>query len=291
MNYYTSLINNILDYIEENIHERLYLEDIARHFSISRHHFNRMFKVVSGMTLKQYILGRKLTEALIYISEKNSSILDASIEFGFEYPEVFSRAFKKRFGTAPSNCIGINIKNNMVDKIHLVDRNIINFKGMLTIKGHYKYLDETALLGISLKVDSNSVDFKPRLKGAGENFVELASGSNLDKERLYAIVSCHETDNGEYTVFYGMRNSSLEASADLSRFHIPTGWYASFIYKGDMFDIREVFIDDLYRWIMINEVQLNPNGIGMINIFEKDYAETSEVQILVPVKRNKIQQD
>jgi AraC family transcriptional regulator len=52
-----------------------------------------------------------------------------------------------------------------------------------------------------------------------------------------------------------------------------------------MFDIREAFVDDLYRWVMVKEIQLNPNGVGMMNIYEKDYASTGNVQIYVPIKQ------
>jgi len=59
----------------------------------------------------------------------------------------------------------------------------------------------------------------------------------------------------------------------------------SFNYQGDMFNIREAFIDDLYRWIMVKEAELNPNGVGMLNIYENSYPRNNSVQILIPVKR------
>ena len=52
-----------------------------------------------------------------------------------------------------------------------------------------------------------------------------------------------------------------------------------------MFDIREVFIDDLYKWIMVKEVEICPNGIGMLNIYENSYPANSGVHILVPLKK------
>jgi AraC family transcriptional regulator len=282
MNYYTSLINNILEYIEENIHEKLSLNDIGVHFGISKYHFNRMFRTVSGITLKQYISARKLTESVKYIYKNDASIMDAAMEFGFEYPEVFSRAFKKQFGVSPSKFSTKNIEYKMVDRIHLVDRNIINVKGKLSLKGRIEHLDDTMLQGISLDVDSSSPDFQPRLKAAGEKFITQVSVLNgLNNFKLYALVNCHEKDNGEYTVFYGM-DLQADAAGFVKR-AIPEGWYARFMYTGDMFQIRETFEDDLYRWIIINEIQLNPNGIGMINIFDEDYSSTSEVKILVPV--------
>ncbi|MFZ5967322.1 MAG: helix-turn-helix domain-containing protein [Bacillota bacterium] len=286
MNLYVHLINETIDYIEDNIHEKISLEDIAAHFCVSKFHFNRMFKTVSGMTLKQYTLGRKLTQALRCLTETSISVIDAAYDFGFESPEVFSRAFKKQFGVPPSVCRREKLDVHMVEKASVVERDIINYKGMLTLSGTDIYLNELHLEGIYIEVDVNSEQFKPLMQSTVAEFLEASQKSSwLDHERLYTVVNCHEKDNGEYTVFYGMKGKATGQETSFKTRIVPQGWYARFIYGGDMFDIRETFIDDLYRWIMVKEVELNPNGVGMLNLFEEDYLETSEVQILVPIKK------
>ena len=52
-----------------------------------------------------------------------------------------------------------------------------------------------------------------------------------------------------------------------------------------MFNIKEVFIDDLYKWIMVKEAEIKPNGIGMLNIYENNYLANTQVHILVPLKK------
>ena len=98
MNSYINLINKTIDYIEENIFERLNLSDISKQAYLSEYHFERLFKVIVGKSLKQYVLGRKLTMALDRLNNTNDPIINIAMDFGFEYPEVFSRAFKKQFG-------------------------------------------------------------------------------------------------------------------------------------------------------------------------------------------------
>ena len=49
-------------------------------------------------------------------------------------------------------------------------------------------------------------------------------------------------------------------------YEVITGWYVDFIYSGNMFDIKEVFINDLYKWILVKDAEINMNGIGMLNI-------------------------
>lgn len=280
MNFYVSLINSTIDYIEENIGERLMLEDISKHFCVSEFHFNRMFKTVTGKTLKQYILGRKLTRAFERLSATEESVIDIAYAFGFEYPEVFSRAFKKQFGVSPNLCRTEKPQLDLVKKAAAVERQIVSYQGSLTLKGNFEYLEELHLEGLYVEVDANSNEFEPKLKAAADAFLREAR----KPERFYTVVNCHGEDNGEYTVFYGSEgNVDRKETAFRGRI-VPAGWYASFMYCGDMFDIREAFIDDLYRWVMVREVELNPNGVGMLNIFEQDYPGTGSVQILVPVK-------
>lgn len=286
VNYYVRLINQTIDYIENHLTEKIGLEEIAEYFHVSKFHFNRMFKTVAGMTLKQYILGRKLTEALGYLTEINESVIDATYHFGFEYPEVFSRAFKKQFGISPSGCRTKKIGGELVKKARIVERDIVNYKGTLTINGVSTYLDGLDLEGIYIEVNVNSEDFASTMQSTAEQFLAAAMETKeLDHERLYTVVNCHGEDHGAYTVFYGMQSIAKGENSNFQRRAVPQGWYERFIYVGDMFEIRESFVDDLYRWIIIKEIELNPNGVGMLNIYEHDYEKTKEVQIYVPIKK------
>jgi AraC family transcriptional regulator len=156
------------------------------------------------------------------------------------------------------------------------------------MRGTFERLKELQLVGIYVEVDSNSSAFQPTLRTAGDTFLREAQKVDcLTQDKLYTVVNCHEVDNGEYTVFYGMEGLADNQKSVFNTRLVPEGWYAKFIYRGDMFNIREAFIDDLYRWVMVKEIELNPNGVGMLNIYEKDYDATGHVQILVPVKAPK----
>ncbi|WP_432661960.1 AraC family transcriptional regulator [Wukongibacter baidiensis] len=288
MNLYISLINNTIEYIEENIHERLTLEDISRRFCVSEFHFNRMFKTVVGKTLKQYILGRKLTLAYHRLRKCDNSIIDIAYDIGFQYPEVFSRAFKKQFGISPSACRDREIDIDLVEKAIVIERDIINYKGVLTLKGVYEYLNDLYLKGTYLEVDLNKDRFEMLMKSTGTTFLEESEKVNyLDHERFYTVVNCHGDESGKYTIFYGKEAHTHSGESIFQSRIVPEGWYAKFLYNGNMFDIRETFTDDLYRWIMLKEIEFNPNGVGMVNIYGNDYSGDGNVQILVPIKKSK----
>jgi AraC family transcriptional regulator len=286
MNLYVDLINSTIEYIEEKIYDRLSLEEISRNFCISEFHFNRMFKTVTGKTLKQYILGRKLSLAFKKLSTTDKSVIDIAYDFGFEYPEVFSRAFKKQFGISPSGCRNFIINTKLVDKATVVDRDIVNYKGSLALKGSLRHMEKLNLQGICFETDVNSTGFESLMKSKWDEFLKLIDkNACFGFERTYSAVKCSGEDNGEYTVFYGFEGE-VNCKGEFMMHTIPEGCYASFIYKGSMFDIRETFVDDLYRWIMVHEIELDSSSIGMLNIYEKDYLKTESVEILVSVKEH-----
>jgi AraC family transcriptional regulator len=102
MNLYVSVISDTIEYIESSMSHKLTLADLSARVRISDFHFNRIFKTVTGMTLKQYILGRKLAKAAEQLKSTRRSVIDIALGLGFEYPEVFSRAFKNQLGVSPA---------------------------------------------------------------------------------------------------------------------------------------------------------------------------------------------
>ncbi len=56
MNSYVAAIADVIDYIEQRIADKLTLAELAARANISDFHFNRIFKTVVGITLKQYVL-------------------------------------------------------------------------------------------------------------------------------------------------------------------------------------------------------------------------------------------
>lgn len=286
MNFYVGIINEAVDYIEDSICKELSLAKVSQHFGISDFHFNRMFKTVAGITLKHYILGRRLTRAMEQLKKTDRSVIDIALDLGFEYPEVFSRAFKKQFGLSPAHFRDSTPASEGIPKVKIIERDIVNYKGSLALKGSSVLLEEFSLYGVFTDINENSEGFQETLKSKTESFLLNSSGSDiLEHYKFYTVVNCHGKDNGDYTVFCGKKPVQGTSVEGYRQRIIPGGWYISFQYYGDMFEISEAFVDDLYRWTMVKEAELNPNGIGMINVYSRDYPENNCIQFLIPVKK------
>lgn len=286
MNLYVHTINNVIDYIEQNISEQLTLQSISQQFYLSEFHFSRLFKMITGTSIKQYILGRKLALAAEKLQDSQNSITNIAYDLGFEYPEVFSRNFKKWFGVAPAIYRNGQYDVNPMSKAVVVARDIVNFQGVLALKETYSYLEEQNLYGIFIEVDENASNFSDMLQSAGENFLtDKRYNSCLKDDYFYTAVNCYGDESGKYSVFYGGELANGNNDYNLNIKNIPAGWYACFAYHGEMLDMLKTFNEDFYRWMLIKEIEPSPNGIGMLSIYDRQ--DMQNIRILVPVKQPK----
>lgn len=88
--------------MEDNFCYNLKLEAYAELSNRSLSAFKRDFKRLFGSTPGKWLLEKRLDHALRLLSDQKKTISEAVFECGFESNAHFSRAFKLRFGKAPS---------------------------------------------------------------------------------------------------------------------------------------------------------------------------------------------
>ncbi len=92
-------INTVIDFIEINLSKQLTLEQLASIANLSKFHFHRTFKIITQETPNEYIIRKRIERiASILMYNKDTSISDLSIQFGFKDLSSFSRSFKKFYG-------------------------------------------------------------------------------------------------------------------------------------------------------------------------------------------------
>ncbi len=97
-----TIINQGVDYIIDNLYEKITIEMIADHCCFSRYYFNRLFKSVTGQSIYSFIKRLRIeTAAFKLIKFPNLSITNVAAELGYSSSN-FSVLFKKHYGTSPS---------------------------------------------------------------------------------------------------------------------------------------------------------------------------------------------
>jgi AraC family transcriptional regulator len=95
-------MNNAIEYIEAHLMEETDIKAAARAAASSPFHFQRMFHMLTGVTVADYIRRRRLTLGAQELAAKKCRVLDAALKYGYESPEAFSKAFKKLHGVTPA---------------------------------------------------------------------------------------------------------------------------------------------------------------------------------------------
>ncbi len=102
MNGLTEGLCNAIEYIESHLTEDLQIEDIAEKAYVSAFHFQRIFSVLCGFTVGEYIRSRRLACAAEELSADGSRVIDIALKYGYDSPDSFARAFTKFHGISPS---------------------------------------------------------------------------------------------------------------------------------------------------------------------------------------------
>lgn len=95
-------LQDAVDFIESNIKEDLDYSEIAKKACMSTFHFQRLFSILCGYTVGEYIRNRRLSLAAMELQLSEKSIIDIALQYGYDTHEGFSRAFHRYFGVTPS---------------------------------------------------------------------------------------------------------------------------------------------------------------------------------------------
>ncbi|WP_256700605.1 AraC family transcriptional regulator [Paenibacillus sp. P46E] len=149
-------MKNALDYMESKMTEPMRIEDVARVAHVSPFHFQRMFSMLTGVTMADYIRKRRLTLAAQELAISKIRVLDVALKYGYDSPEAFAKAFRKAHGLTPSAARepGVQLKAFPRLSFHL------SLKGDQEME--YKIVEKTAFTVIGKSMEVTTRD--------GENF-------------------------------------------------------------------------------------------------------------------------
>ena len=94
-------IQSAIDYMEAHIAEPVTYAGVAKSLYLSGFHFHRMFSMVTGMTPAEYMRRRRLSLAGEALSAAGGKVLDVALQYGYDSPESFTKAFTRFHGITP----------------------------------------------------------------------------------------------------------------------------------------------------------------------------------------------
>nr|MBQ4318571.1 helix-turn-helix transcriptional regulator [Clostridia bacterium] len=97
------MVRAAINYIRNNINEKMTLDDIAHRIYTDKYRLSHSFKAVTGQTVVNYINSYRCRRAAEMIAE-GMTVTEAAHSSGFTNMSYFTKTFKKHTGFLPSNC-------------------------------------------------------------------------------------------------------------------------------------------------------------------------------------------
>lgn len=215
-------IQNAINYIENHLTENLDYEQIAKEGFSSPFHFQRMFSILCGYTLGEYIRNRRLTLAGTELANSHEKVIDVAYKYGYDNPESFTKAFQKFHGVTPSQAHGSGVMlksfSRLIIKVELKGGSIMNYrieqKEPLTLFGYKAHFNGTPK---DRQMQDHQLICSTRLKHAALQYM------------------AHDVDT-TYNVISNMDDEGYD-------FHV-----AAYIGKEDREIIRDAFGDENADW-------------------------------------------
>lgn len=95
-------ISDSVQFLKDNIHRVLTVEDIAGHFHYSTSHFSALFKEKTGWSPLGYFIRLKIHHTCQLLDQSTLRIKEIAARVGYADPYYFSRLFCKMMGVSPN---------------------------------------------------------------------------------------------------------------------------------------------------------------------------------------------
>lgn len=222
-----------INYMENNMEGKIDIEEVARVAYSSTFHFQRMFHMVTGFTVAEYIRNRRLTLAAHELAtDSEVRVIDIALKYGYDSPEAFTKAFRKAHGITPSAArkTGINLKAFPRISFHL------QLKGEKDMDYKIVQKDAFKIIGKALRVQT----------GDGENYKKIPKfwckccedGTcdevcSLSKDQILLGVCCDfDQEKEQFTYMIAAEYDGKSNKAEFDVKEVPAATWAVFTAIG-----------------------------------------------------------
>ncbi|PST83651.1 AraC family transcriptional regulator [Pedobacter yulinensis] len=253
-------LNQVIDYIEDHIHDELTLEMISDYAGVSDYHFRTVFFHLSGLTLSEYIKNRKLSEANKDLLN-GDRVTDVAFRYGYQSMDGFTRAFKKWCGALPSD-----VAKNGVSRSFPKLSFIITVKGGKTMEFRTEEKPAFNFAGVSKRVPM-------QFEGVNNEIVKLAQSiTEAQRQEMHALQdtapfeivnvsynadSQFMKEEGELTHLIGVLTSREHAGNGLEILRVQANTWAVFPNEGPFPSTLQQTMARVYsEWLPSSDFEL-----------------------------------
>ena len=280
-------LQRALNFIEDNLTNKLDIEEIAKVANVSSFHFQRSFAILTDVSLGEYIRRRRLSLAGNDLVNGQEKIIHIAYKFGYETPESFTKAYRKQHGVTPSETrkgigslqiynplvIHVELKGAEPMKVRLVEKEEFTIIG---IKRSYSFKEEENLREIPKLWDEVNSD------GTVDDLIMFNNGEM--KGILGVCVDETNLDGVDMDYWVAVSTSS-ENNSKYESLQIPNTKWAVFEVHGPMpHSMQKVWKQIYSEWLPTSEYQQSGRISFELYADGDTQSEDYYSEIWIPVK-------
>lgn len=282
----------LIDFIEENVCDCPSLAEISRQVGYSPYYCSEQFHRLSGMTIREYALKRRLAKASIDLRETGIPIVEIALKYGFSDQSAFSKAFKNLYGISPSQYRKCPCPLPLIYR-KMLPKPFKNEGGTdMSISKPYvrvEYIPAHKYLGVYKPSETKEVKI-----WAGHD-CDLACGiissfKNSDTDVVVTRFSAGRSqENGRYNYFFGSGvpadyHGEIPEGFEL-RGEFPGSYYIVFCHQPSLTIFARTTRSSAPCTRLREALTPVRLGNGECQIYERHYPEALGYQLLRPVRR------
>ena len=281
-------IKKVRYYIENHLDDELDVVTLAKVAGYSHFHFCRIFKMHVGESSISYATRLRLERAVGQVILGKKSMINIALDAGFQTPTGFLKAFKKRFGTTPSeykssaNLLHSKYKEYTMDNVKIVQRGEV-YVVFTREMGDYEKSSKIAWERLSAAMDNLEKKFAQR---------PPKTAMCLGRGNGEALGICHddpevtEEDKLRYDAALAWDKEDVEEleNYDFETKRIAGGKYAMTEYRGGSEEAEKAWYG-LYAWIEQNGYTFRdePSFERYINAWNETDPTKIQTEVYVPI--------
>ncbi|MGB2626098.1 MAG: AraC family transcriptional regulator [Candidatus Acidiferrum sp.] len=290
---YVHRIDRVIDYLRGNLDRPAKLAELAKVACFSEFHFHRIFRAVSGETLKNFTNRLRLEKAARLLRYSDQSLTEIALDCGFSSSATFSRAFRSGYDTSPSQFrrSGEIKKSKICKELFPEDE-----YGLVMSAEEKRNAFPVRLLDIPERqvayIRVKNAFEMDRVLAALKTVIEWSKSEDIFQQGILfgmSIDDPHVTPRHLYRYEVCLASSlPFELRESMSKVKMPAMRYAVITVSGDIHKVATAW-DYLYRDWLINS-DYEPEHAPALEVFLDKESATDwshfELELCLPVRRS-----
>lgn len=230
-----SILQQAIQFMEENLTEPITYQDVARHLNISGYHFHRIFSMVTGITAHEYLRNRRLSLAGQELITSNLKIIDLAVKYGYETADSFTKAFARFHGVTPSAArrrhTSLMLYNRLILKLSIEGGNMMNYR--IEKREPFKVLAKVRAFPNTITGDSANHEIPDFWAASQQDGSEDKLRSFSPNSDLYGLCAHIDKEAEDFNYGIGVLTTEDTAPAGFTIWEVGTPLWAVFECYGE----------------------------------------------------------